>query len=152
MTATDTIDGVVGSFLEDQKDHSYDRQDNWTHNMRKNRSATGDDFGSQYTRCNDQDYSDNLSHLVLSLYASLLGSRHADRFSTHEQRLPRCSPPLKERLEVVNSTSVQLYTKSTKSKLLLASTKAMMIKPTSSGKDTSHDPRWRSERLRDRTV
>ena len=109
MTATDTIDGVVGSFLEDQKDHSYDRQDSWTNNMRKNRSATGDDFGSQYTRCNDQDYSDNLFHLVLSLYASLLGSRHADRFSTHDQSLPRCSPPLKERLEVVNSTSVQLH-------------------------------------------
>ncbi len=106
MTATHTIDGVVGSFLEDQKDHSYDRQDSWTNNMRKNRSATGDDFGSQYARCNDQDYSDNLSHLVLSLYASLLGSRHADRFSAHALSLPLCSPPLKEQLEVVNSTSV----------------------------------------------
>jgi hypothetical protein len=106
MTATDTIDGVVGSFLEDQKDHSYDRQDSWTNNMRKNRSATGDDFGSQYTRCNDQDYSDNLSHLVLSLHESLLGSRHADRFSAHERSLRLCSPPLKAQLTVMNSTSV----------------------------------------------
>lgn len=78
MAAMHTIGGVVSSCLEDQKDHARDRQDSWANNMRKDRPAIGDDFGSQYTRCNDQDYSEYLTHLVFSLYLALLGSRDND--------------------------------------------------------------------------